>query len=200
MNLLPLAGFGAVGAVLLYVFVDQKPADVYEMPVSNAYGLLSTATLTEDGKGPYGRLDTSVAGNGSNQIYWSGSGAHASRKCTLQLQPFEGDAARTHVTVDCKGGSMSDGAAAGMAHNMHRNQVIELVDATLTGRAYDPSNVGEIASRWPGDGVDGSLGTAMGNAIEMDREMRSMQAEAEGIERERAAEAATDDYYASDDY
>ena len=178
MKLLAVGGFAALAAGLLYVFVEQKPGDVYDMPVAEAYGRLSTVTLTEDGKGPYGRLATNVAGNGSNQVTWSGSGAHASRRCALALKPFEGDAERTHVTVDCKGGgSPSDGAASGMAHNMHRNKVIELVDATLTGRAYDAAKVASTSSRWPGDGVDGSLGTAMRQSLEMDRDRAAMQAD-----------------------
>ncbi len=172
MNFFAGAGFVAMAAGLLYVFVDQKPADVYDMPVNQAYGLLTSVDFGESS----GSVQRTSTGNGSNKVTWHTRGSHVGRSCELALAPFEGNAAQTHVTVTCQGGGAGEGAASGMAHNMHRDGVIERVDATLTGRAYDSARAGSTASRWPSDGVDGSYGTAVATAIEMDREVREMQA------------------------
>ncbi|MEL6877093.1 MAG: hypothetical protein AAGL68_03225, partial [Pseudomonadota bacterium] len=110
-------------------------------------------------------------------IVWSNRGAHSSRTCEIKLSPFEDDAAQTHVAIDCKGGSMADGAAAGMTHRLHRESQIERIDSTLTGRPFDRTRAGSTSARWPGDGVDGSYGTAVKTAIKMDHEMREMQAQ-----------------------
>jgi hypothetical protein len=188
MKLLAIGGFGALAAGLLYVFVDQKPADVYDMPVSQAYSLLANVKydpLTDSGAA--GGIRRTTSGNGSDKVTWTTTGSHVNRSCELKLAPFEGDAERTHVTVKCAGGGAGEGAAAGMAHNLHRNNIIERVDATLTGRPYDQQRAGSTASRWPGDGVDGSLGKAMGDALEMDRQMKEMKAELE-------QEAAIDEF------
>ncbi|MWV28297.1 hypothetical protein [Aurantiacibacter rhizosphaerae] len=193
MNILAGAGFAAVAAGLLYVFVDQKPADVYDMPVDQAYGLLTSVDFGES-KGDVMRTST---GNGSNKVTWRTRGSHVGRACDLALAPFEGDAARTHVTVTCQGGGAGEGAAAGMAHNMHRDNVIERLDARLTGRAFDSARVGSTASRWPSDGVDGSYGTAVSKAIEMDREVREMQAESrKPRSAEEIQDAQMDAFYA----
>jgi len=49
------------------------------------------------------------------------------------------DADKTRVAVNCDGGSAGSGAAAGMEHAMIRNRVIEMVDATLKGRPFNPA-------------------------------------------------------------
>ena len=56
---------------------------------------------------------------------------------------------------------------------MIRNHVIELVDATLKDRAFDPQKAdGATAAFWPKDVVDhGNLATAAAKALEMNREM-----------------------------
>ena len=199
MNWLAGTGFIGLAAGLLYIFVDQKPADVYDMPVQNAYALLVNPDFGDLSDGAKAlNTQRSAVGNGRDKVTWRTSGSHSRRECALQLAPFEGDASRTHITVTCQGGGAGEGAAAGMAHNMHRNRVIERVDATLTGRPFDPQRVGSTASRWPGDGVDGSYAGAVNSAMQMDMEMKKMEAEAS--QRAVDYENAVANGYGSDDW
>ena len=180
MRLLAVGGFLAAAAGAVYFFGGQQPGDVYNMPVSEAYAKLTSVNFGQLGEGEK-VLNTvkTATGNGKNKVVWAQQGDMAAFSCDLALAPLPDDAAKTHVTVTCEGGGAGDGAAAGMVHNMHRNAVIERVDATLTDRPFDRAKVGTTASRWPGDGVDGSLGTAMGGALKMDadmhRELRQME-------------------------
>jgi hypothetical protein len=77
------------------------------------------------------------------------------------------------MDVSCRGGGASDGAAAGLVVKMIRNRVIELVDATLKDRPFDPKKAdGATADFWPKDVIDhGNLATAAAKALEMDRQM-----------------------------
>lgn len=180
----------AVTAGLLYVFVDQKPADVFDMPVNAAYAKLQQVDFGPLSEGQK-VLHTvnKVSGNGSNQLTWTQTGDMARFSCKIDLAPLPENAARTHVQVTCEGGGAGDGAAAGMVHNMHRNSVIERIDATLTDRAYDPARIGSTASRWPGDGVDGSLATAQKEALTMSQDFARMEREAEAQKRSDAFNA-----------
>ena len=166
--LLALAG----GAV--YFFASPKPADVYPMPMQEAYARLMAVDFGDMSEGEKALDTTKTArGNGVSKVTWVHHGDMAHYECDMDLHPWSEDAAQTHVTVTCKGGGAGDGAAAGMAHNMFRNGIIERVDATLTGRPYDKQlAMGATAYRWPGDGVDGSLGKATGDALKMDAAMR----------------------------
>lgn len=205
MNLLAGGALVAVGAGLFYFLVEQKPADVYDMPVSDAYSLLTKVDFGKRTEGEQAaQISYSSRGNGRDKVFWGISGSHTRRQCDIQLTPFEGDAARTHVAIACQGGGAGEGAAAGIAHNMVRNRMIERIDATLTGREYDVTRVGASSSRWPGDGVDGSLGTAAGKALEMNAEMNKMQREWEAEQRaanspEARNQAEMDAFYASAD-
>ena len=178
MKLLAAGGFIVLAAGAVYFFGGgQSAPDVYAMPVKQAYDTLRAAKIEPSGTGMYFRLATTVSGNGKNKVVFDGSGSHAHHNCEIALKPAE-DPAETHVAVTCKGGGAGDGAAAGMVHNMIRNRVIEMVDATLTGREFDPGRAqGLTAARWPGDGVDGSLGGAMGEALKMEADTRKMIAE-----------------------
>ena len=205
MKVFAFGGFAALAGVLLFVFVEQKPADVYDMPVKDAYLKLSRVDFGELTRGQKAAgIEYSVSGNGKNTVYWTTQGSHVRQKCDLMLAPLPDDAGKTHVTVHCAGGSASAGAAAGMLHNSMRNTVIERVDATLTGRPFDKSRAGETASRWPGDGVDGSYGTAVNTALKMDAEVRKMQRDSQEYAAERAEQAKWDAFneggedYASD--
>ena len=180
MKLLVGGGLVAVTAVLLYVFVEQKPADVFDMPVKEAYLKLSNVDFGPMSEGQK-VLNTvnKISGNGMNRVTWLQQGDMARYECDIDLKPLPDDAAKTHVTVTCEGGGAGDGAAAGMVHNMHRNRVIERIDAALTGRAFDSSKVGSTSSRWPGDGVDGSLAGAQKEALQMASDMAKMQKDME---------------------
>jgi hypothetical protein len=175
MNMFAGVGLLGVTGVLLYVFVEQKPADVYDMPMKDVYAQLIKTDLGEATAEPWMGLTTSRTGNGRDSLTWKRSTSHFGQTCNIKLTPVEGDAERTHVAIKCNTGSAPAGAAIGMVHNMARNQNIERIDAALTGREYDKDRAGSTSSRWPGDGVDGSYATAVKKAHEMDAEMRKMQ-------------------------
>ena len=104
MKLLVGGGFVAVAAVLLYVFVEQKPADVFDMPVKDAY-----AKLTQVDFGPLSEgqkvLNTvnRISGNGQNRVTWTQQGDMARFECAIDLAPLPRQAAipgvREQVTL-----------------------------------------------------------------------------------------------------
>ena len=147
-----------------------KP-NVYKMPVPRAYQKLMAASIKPSGNGPFYRLETQTAGNRNQSVEWTAKGSHAAHKCVASLTSLEAE--QTRVDVSCKGNSPSDGAAAGLVVKMIRKRVIELVDATLKDRPFDPQKAdGATAYSWPDDVIDhGNLATAAAKAIEMDREM-----------------------------
>jgi hypothetical protein len=157
---LPLAGCDFFG----------KP-NVYKMPVARAYQKLMAVTIKPSGNGPFYRLDTDTAGNRNKSVEWTAKGSHARHFCVASLTPLEAE--QTRVDVSCKGSSPSDGAAAGLVVKMIRKRVIELVDATLKDRPFDPQKAdGSTAAFWPDDVIDhGNMATAAARALEMDREM-----------------------------
>ena len=182
----------ALAAVVLYFFVRQQPADVYSMPVAEAYQKLSAIQFEPMSEGQKVlHTERSITGDGPGKLIWSEHGDMAALQCELKLAPLPKDAKQTHITVTCEGGGAGDGAAAGIVHNMQRSRVIEHIDAALTGRPFDPKKAGATASRWPGDGVDGSLATAAGKAIQMDAEAHKMQQEAEAAQEQARAQAQT---------
>ena len=166
-----------VGGVAL-MFANRQPADVYAMPVNEVYARLANVDFGSLGEGER-TLNTvkTARGNGTNMVTWTERGDMAGFECQLGMRPWEEDTNNTLVSVTCAGGGAGDGAAAGMVHNMHRNEVIERIDATLTGRQFSPERAGAAAEGWPGDGVDGSLGAATDRAFEMQNEMQQMRRE-----------------------
>jgi hypothetical protein len=178
--------FATVATIALALTGCGKP-DVYPISLREAYTRLHVVEIPSSGDGPFFRLNTAVSGNGADEVVWAASGSMAAHTCRMALTKIEAES--THVTVTCDGGSAGSGAAAGMEHNMVRNRVIEMVDATLTGRAFSPDRAGgSTASRWPGDGVDGSIGTAAVTAIKMDADTRKDLREMAEEDREREAQ------------
>ena len=169
-------------------------ANLYPMPVEQAYALLRGARVVPGGQGVFGRLETTVSGNGSTAIYWNasgGGGTFASATCEANIAP-EGEG-RSRITAYCGGSSASDGAAGGMVQAMHRKAIIEHIDATLRGRAYDPRRAqGATAGLWPDDPrqADGSYAAAVGGAMKMERDMKRDLAEME--KTQAAADAAAE--------
>jgi hypothetical protein len=151
--------------------------NVYDLPVADVYARLANHRPEPSNTSPFGRLATNVTGSGGRNIVWSASGTFASRRCTATLTPV--DAGSTRVDLSCSGGGASEGAAAGLATNQTRKAVIEMIDARLTGREYDPGRAaGSTAAFWPDDVIDhGNLGTATQTALEMDRQMRQQARE-----------------------
>lgn len=176
MKYLLLAGafFGVIG----YAWMSSGDPNVYPMAQADVYAKLTSAKVQKGNSGVFGNLDTSVSGNGDSKVYWNASGTFSSNHCEAEITP-EG-AAKSRIMAFCQGGGASDGAAAGMLMGMHRRALIEHIDAALKGRAYDNyKSKGETAARWPSDArqPDGSMGTAVAGALQMDRDMHKMQAE-----------------------
>ncbi|MEO7410809.1 MAG: hypothetical protein ABIU10_05755 [Sphingomicrobium sp.] len=194
MKYLLLAGafLGVVG----YAWMSSGDPNVYPMSQADVYAKLTSAKIPSDGKSAFGRLAYSASGNGDSKVYWNGTGGtFASVHCEAEITP-EG-AAKSRVMAFCNGGSMSDGAAAGMVSGMQRRALIEHIDAALKGRAFDPRlALGATAARWPTDAKqpDGSYGSAVAGALKMDRDMNKMQkdwAKEAKVAEGRSAVAAT---------
>lgn len=146
--------------------------NVYDMPVGEVYAKLANLSVAPSNDGPFGRLATTVTGSGGRRVVWSANGTFATRRCEATLVPVEAE--RTRIDLSCGGASPSSGAAAGLETNYTRKAVIELIDATLSDRPYDPYRArGSTASFWPDDAVNhGDIGDAAAKALEMDREAR----------------------------
>ena len=171
----------AFAGIIGYAWFGRGEANVYAMTPAEAYAALRATPIPNDGESAFGRLDYSISGNGDSKISWSGSGGtFASSQCEADLTPEGADKVR--VMAHCSGGSMSDGAAAGMVSGMQRKALIEHIDATLEKRPFDVRlAMGSTASGWPSDArqADGSLATATGQALEMDRDMTKVMREVE---------------------
>lgn len=171
-----------VAGIIGYAWFGRGEANVYFMAPAEAYAKLRAAPIRADGKTAFGRLVYVVSGDGESKLYWNGSGGtFASSHCEADIT-LEG-ANTSRIMAHCNGGSLSDGAAAGMVSGMQRKALIEHIDATLEGRPFDVKLAqGSTASGWPSDArqPDGSLGTAMGGALKMERDMNKMMREAEG--------------------
>lgn len=172
MKLILFGGIAAIVAGGVYMHGPRGEANVYAMTPEEAYRTLAATKVEPSNRGPFGRLETSVHASGGNKIEFSASGSHASVMCSALITPAEGDKAR--VDASCGGGGPSSGAAAGLEAGMRRRAFIELLDSTLTGRAYDPKLAqGATAGLWPADVVDhGTFADAASQAISMEAEMR----------------------------
>lgn len=170
----------AVAGIIGYAWFGRGEANVYAMTPAEVYAALRAAPVEPGGQGVFGRLDTSVSGNGDNAVYWNASGSHAGIRCEANIAPEGSDKSR--LTAYCDGGAAGSGAAAGMLMAMKRKALIEHIDATLDKRPFDVKLAqGSTASGWPSDArqPDGTLGTAMGDALKMERDMKKMMREAE---------------------
>jgi len=170
--------FKALGATALCVFATgcNLGGNVYPMKVQDAYDKLVATPLKGDGQGPFGRLDTSVSGDGSSTVYWNASGSMASVKCEANLAPEGED--KTKITAYCGGSAPAEGAGGNMLLALERKALIEHIDSTLRGRPYDKRLAyGSTAGGWPDDPrqADGSIGAAATEALKMDRDMHKMQ-------------------------
>jgi hypothetical protein len=175
-----------VGLGLLTAACGQ--GNIYSVTPQEAYDKLVAAPVTPSGKGPFGMLDVSAHGDGANTVRWTSD--FGPPLCEANITP-EG-AAKSKIMVYCGGGG--EGAATGMMQAMHRNAIIEHIDATLSGRAYDPQlALGSTAGSWPDDPrqADGSYGAAVGSALKMqrdtEREIQDMDRQAQLDRDEEAA-------------
>jgi hypothetical protein len=144
--------------------------NVYKMPVARAYHKLMNVAIAPSGKGPFGRMDVDTTGDRNKVVEWTVKGSRAGPLCTASLKPQETE--QTRIDVSCN--ALGDGAESGLAAKMIRNRVIELVDATLKDRPFDPKKAsdGTTAAFWPKDVIDhGNFGTAAAKALEMEQRM-----------------------------
>jgi len=167
---------GAALGVIGFAWFGRGESNVYAMAPTEVYRALRSAPVEPGGSGVFGRLDTSVSGNGDSVVYWNASGSHAAVHCEATITPEGTDKSR--LTAFCGGGGASDGAAAGMVSGMKRRALIEHIDATLDKRPYDANLAqGSTASGWPSDArqPDGSYGTAVVGALKMEQEIKQME-------------------------
>ncbi|HEX8667430.1 MAG TPA: hypothetical protein VF727_03550 [Allosphingosinicella sp.] len=181
---------GAVAVAAAFWFHGPLgQANVYAMSADEAYQKLAAVQVEPSGTGPFGRLDTTVSGSGTDTVIFTATGSHAYRRCTARVTPVDGKA---RVDASCDGGSAGSGAAAGLEINQTRKGFIELLDSTLDGRAYDPERaMGSTAARWPKDVVDhGDYGSAVADAVKMDADAHAMAAE-QAAQQDSAAGGVT---------
>ena len=126
---------GAFLGVLGYAWFGRSDANVYAVAPAEVYQALRSAPVEKGNGAVFGKLDTSVSGNGDSVVYWNASGSHAAHHCEATIAPEGADHSR--LTAYCDGGGPSDGAAAGMVSGMKRKALIEHIDATLDKRSYD---------------------------------------------------------------
>ncbi len=179
---------GASGLALLVAACG--PGNVYKMTTQEAYDKLVAAPVDHTPKGPFGVHQVTAGGDGSTTIHWSAAEGFGTPLCEANLTPEGTD--KTKVMVYCGGGG--EGAAAGMMQNMYRNAIIEHIDATLKGRAFDyQAAQGSTASSWPNDPrqADASMAGAAVDALKMERDMqkdiRNMERDAEQDREESEA-------------
>ena len=165
--------------------------NIYPMTPQQAYDKLVSTPIEPGGRGVFGRLDTSVSGDGSSKVTWQSSGTFASIECEANIAPEGADKSR--INAFCGGSSPSDGAASGMVQGLHRKALIEHIDSTLRGRPYDPDLArGSTAGSWPDDPrqADGSYASAATEALKMERDMHKSIAEMEKTADEAEARRA----------
>jgi hypothetical protein len=182
-----------VPAVSLLAAACDFKGNLYPMTPQQAYDKLVSAPIERSGKGPFGTMDISASGDGSNTVRW-GNGFVT--MCEANITPEGTDKSR--IMAYC--GAGGEGAAAGMTQALYRKAIIEHIDSTLRGRPYDRKLAyGTTAGLWPDDPrqANGSIGVAAGEALKMERDMRKDMAEmdkmADQMEAERAAKRANGD-------
>jgi hypothetical protein len=166
MNLAAKVGLGAAATCALVFFAMPRfsdvasgtdDADVYPIPTQDAYVRLYSAHFPASARdGMALSANTSVSGDGRETVVWDSKSRAARFSCVLGVVGLS--PAQTLVKVTCHGGGLGDNSAQRTKHNALRNRVIEMVDATLNRRAFDPQKAdGATAAHWPSDDADGSL-------------------------------------------
>jgi hypothetical protein len=172
--------FGLTALALVTSACGQ--GNLYPLPQDQAYAKLIEAKIVPSNKPPFGKLNIVAGGDGTSTVRWSVNGM---KMCEANIAAEGADKSR--INAFCDGGG--EGAAAGIMQNMYRNGIIELIDAALRGREFDPRLAsGSTAASWPKDSrqADASLGGAATEALKMERDMKKMIKEGE-------AQQATDD-------
>jgi hypothetical protein len=147
------------------------PGNIYSVTPQEAYDKLVAAPVEQSGKGPFGMLDVSAHGDGAGTVRWTISSSYGPPLCEANITPEGAD--KSKIAAYCGGGG--EGAAAGIEQAMHRNAIIEHIDAALSGRAYDYQLArGSTAASWPNDPrqADSSFAGAAVGALKMEQETR----------------------------
>ncbi len=130
-----MVALGAVGSVYLVGF--RPPPDEFALGRAQAYQRLATAPLRSKKDGVFRGIPVNVHGNGLGDLHWDAGG----QACTLGLTRLSDIS--TRVAVSCTG-------IDSLSAEHLRDRVIEQVDATLTGRPFDPRKAdGASSYRWP---------------------------------------------------
>lgn len=144
-----LAGVFA-GALLM--FSKPHQADVYAMPMATVYDKLTHASVTGGEHGVFHQGVPTMTGNGSDLVSWVGKAT----TCTFRLTPVDAQSTKIAASCNQSGVDAENADVSSWASGELRKRVIEAVDATLTGRPYNPDRAEEgiTASNWPADTVD----------------------------------------------
>lgn len=124
-------------------------AGVYAVDIETAERALNQSNLAKEAFG-FGRSQSFKASD--SEIVWR-SISRDKIDCTIALSPVE--PASVHIAVNCGAGPDQATAVDTVTVNLKRQDVIEMIDATLTGRPFNREIKGETAFRWPNN--EGSL-------------------------------------------
>ena len=136
-----------LGFVILVLLVSgcglQRDATVYDVPPDEAFKLLNRSDLAITA---FGHSRSSSFTTALNEIIWR-SVSRDKIDCIITLDPA-GESS-VDISVNCGSGPDQSTALDPITVNQLRQDAIEMIDATLTGRAFDRSRKGETAYRWP---------------------------------------------------
>lgn len=121
----------------------QRDATVYDVDAATASKILNRSDLAVTA---FGHSRSSSFARSSDTIVWR-SISRDKIDCEIALAPA-GESAVT-ISVDCGSGPDQTSRLDSITANQTRQDAIEMIDATLTGRAFDREKKGETAYRWP---------------------------------------------------
>ena len=121
----------------------RSDANVYAVNPVEASKMLNRSDLAVTA---FGHSRSSSFATSSGTIVWR-SLSRDKIDCEIALAP-SGESAVT-ISVDCGSGPDQTRTLDSITANQTRQDAIEMIDATLTGRAFDRKKKGETAYRWP---------------------------------------------------
>lgn len=166
---------GSLFLVLGLAACSSEQPNVYALPQADAVARLAAVTVKPSGSAAFGEMALRASKKGTDAIVWDASGNRNKYRCDLVVAPADKGGSR--VGISCDGSFPAAGAGAGLVKNALRNRAIELVDATLEDRPFDPQLAeGATARGWPENGADfGSVADAAKQAVEMHEAARAAQ-------------------------
>lgn len=137
--LAPLALLPVLGGCSLF----RSDADVFAVSAKDAYRALADPVKAIQA---FGTNQAGSFSNGSREVVWWQE-SYVRVECRIKLAELAAD--KTKVSVDCGPGAGQKLTVVPMTLAQLRDAAIEMVDATLTGRPFDPGRESRTASRWP---------------------------------------------------